>query len=149
MGNETRPQRILIIGGVAAGLKSAAKTRRCDPRAQITVLERGDLISYGACGMPYVISGDIPSVQNLLMSPVGVVRNPAFFKSAKNVDVHIGTEALSIDRLQKKVLARESATGKQTEFAYDKLVIATGANPGPSAIAGEQSREFISDVASK
>ena len=129
MGNETKPQRILIIGGVAAGLKSAAKTRRCDPRAQITVLERGDLISYGACGMPYVISGDIPSVQNLLMSPVGVVRNPAFFKSAKNVDVHIGTEALSIDRSQKKVLARESATGKQTEFVYDKLVIATGANP--------------------
>ena len=129
MGRETELRKILIIGGVAAGLKSAAKARRCDPTVQITVLERGEMVSYGACGMPYVVAGDVPSIQNLLMTPAGAVRNPAFFKNTKNLDVRTGTEALSIDRDRKTVRIRERNSGEESELSYDKLVIATGATP--------------------
>ena len=52
-------KNIVVIGGVAAGLKAAAKARRCDPHAGITVLERGEVISFGACGMPYYVSGEV------------------------------------------------------------------------------------------
>ena len=129
MENETEPKKILIIGGVAAGMKSAAKLRRCDHNAQITVLERGKTVSYGACGMPYVVSRVIPNIQNLSMTPSGAIRNPAFFKNAKNVDVLTGMEALLVDRGQKKVVAVSRSTGEKSEFAYDKLVIATGSTP--------------------
>lgn len=131
-------KRILIIGGVAAGLKSAAKARRCDPQAQITVVERGDMVSYGACGMPYVVAGDVPSIQNLLMTPAGAVRNPAFFKSTKNLDVRTGVEALSIDRNRKTVRVREKNSEAESEFGYDKLVIATGATPVKLPLPGNQ-----------
>ena len=129
MENEGGAKKILIIGGVAAGLKSAAKARRCDHTAQIKVLERGEIVSYGACGMPYVVAGDIPSIQNLMMTPVGAVRTPAFFKNTKNIDVLTGMEAMSIDREKKQVVAKERGKGETVVFPYDQLVIATGSTP--------------------
>lgn len=133
---ESEPKKILVIGAVAAGLKSAAKARRCDSRAQITVLEKGEMISYAACGMPYVVSGDIDSIQNLLTTPVGVARTPAFFKSTKNVEVRTRIEALSIDRTRKKVSVKDLITGEQSEMPYDQLVIATGASPIQLSLPG-------------
>ena len=138
MANESVPRKILIIGGVAAGLKSAAKARRCDPKAQITVLERGNLISYGACGMPYVVAGDVPSIQNLLMTTAGAVRDPAYFKNTKNLDVRTGIEALSIDRAGKTVRVRDLSSGEESMLDYDKLVIATGATPVKLPLPGNQ-----------
>ena len=133
---ESNPKNILVIGAVAAGLKSAAKARRDDPNAQITVLERGEMISYGACGMPYVVSGDVESIQHLLMTPVGVVRTPAFFKNTKNIDIRTRSEALSIDRAQKKVTVKDLSTGEQSEMPYDQLVLATGASPIQLSLPG-------------
>ena len=74
-------RKIVIIGGVAAGLKSAAKARREDPTAQITVLEKGTLISYGACGMPYYVGVLIADVDEVMKKPSGSVRNAVFFKN--------------------------------------------------------------------
>lgn len=129
METKTFSQRIVVIGGVAAGLKSAAKARRGDPDAQIIVLEKGDIVSYGACGMPYVVSNDIDSIEHLMKTPSGSLRNPSFFKATKNLDVRIRTEAISIDRAKKTVRVRDLENGEESDLPYDKLVIATGSTP--------------------
>ncbi|MDR3566035.1 MAG: FAD-dependent oxidoreductase [Negativicutes bacterium] len=122
-------QKIVVVGAVAAGLKAAAKARRCDPTAQITVVEKGSLISYGACGMPYYVSGDVADLNQLLSTPAGAIRNPTFFKNVKNIDVITESLAVRIDRQAKTVLVKQVVTGAETQLPYDKLVIATGATP--------------------
>lgn len=129
MEQQAEQRRIVVIGGVAAGLKSAAKARRGDPNAIITVIERGELVSYGACGMPYVVAGDVESVNQLMMTPSGSIRNVSFFKATKNVDILTLTEAIRIDRDEKKVRVRNLNSGEETDIPYDKLVIATGSMP--------------------
>ncbi len=126
---QTSVRNVVIIGGVAAGLKSAAKVRRGDPKAKITVIERGDLVSYGACGMPYVVSGNVDSIDHLMMTPNGSMRNPSFFKATKNLDILTKTEALRIDRTAKTVRVKDLPSGTESDIPYDKLVIATGSTP--------------------
>jgi len=122
-------KKIVVIGGVAAGLKAAAKARRGDPQASITVLEKGKIISYGACGMPYYVGGDVNDIEDLMKTPVGIVRSSAFFKNVKDLDVLTQTEAIAIDRQAKVVTVKKLATGEADIIPYDKLVIATGALP--------------------
>ena len=120
-------KKIVVIGGVAAGLKAAAKARRCDPTAQITVIEKGELISYGACGMPYYVGGDVDSAEDLMKTPAGALRDPAFFRSVKDITVLTKTLATKIDRAAKTVHIRNLADNSEDVLSYDKLVIATGA----------------------
>lgn len=121
-------KKIVVIGGVATGLKAAAKARRCDPTAQITVIEKGELISYGACGMPYYIGGDVESIEDLMKTPVGALRDPAFFRSVKDINVLKQTLATKIECNAKTVQVRNLADGTEDVLSYDKLVIATGAS---------------------
>lgn len=122
-------KKVVIIGGVAAGLKAAAKVRREDSQAQITVLEKGSLISYGACGMPYYVGGVVADVNEFMKTPAGAMRNPGFFKNVKDIDVRTRMQATAINRTAKVVLAKNLDTGEELELPYDKLVIATGATP--------------------
>ncbi|SDF84950.1 FAD-dependent oxidoreductase [Sporomusa acidovorans] len=121
-------QNIVIIGAVAAGLKAASKARRCDPEARITVIEKGDLISYGACGMPYYIAGDVQNIEDLMKTPVGILRNPNYFKNIKDITVLTQTLATAIDRQAKTVNIKNLTSGTEEIIPYDKLVIATGAS---------------------
>ena len=116
--------KVLVIGGVAAGPKAASKVRRLCPDADITILEKNNIISYSGCGLPYFVSGDIGEEKDLYATPVGTVRDVAFFKKAKDIDVRTETEAVEIDREAKRVKAR-TAVG-ECVFEYDKLVLATG-----------------------
>lgn len=122
-------KKILIIGGVAAGPKTAARARRLDPDAQITILEKGKYISYAGCGMPFYLSGQIHDFDHLYSTAYGVKRDPAFFKAERGVDVLTGMEAIDIDRAAKKVTARNVDTGEVSIFEYDKLVLGTGSYP--------------------
>ena len=123
------PLKIVIVGGVAAGPKAAARARRLDPQARITILEKGDYISYSACGLPFLISGEIPDVRHLLASPVGVMRDAEYFRQVKDINFLTGKEVLAIDRLGKLVQVRDLASGQEETYPYDKLVLATGAVP--------------------
>ncbi len=128
--------KIVIVGGVAAGPKAAARARRCDPQAEITILERGDYISYSACGLPYLISGEIPDVKHILASPVGVMRDAEYFRNVKNINFLTGKEVLALHRDRKVVEARDLATGTTESYPYDKLVLATGASPVRPRVPG-------------
>ena len=122
-------KKIVVIGGVAAGLKAASKARRNDPQAQITVVERGDIISYGACGMPYYVSGDVAHIDDLRKTPVGVLRSPEYFKNIKKIDGLTQTSALKINRAAKTVLVKNLVSQEESLLPYDQLVLATGASP--------------------
>lgn len=122
-------RKIVIIGGVALGPKAACRARRLDPEAEITLIDKDTIISYGGCGIPYYVSGDIANADELYSTVFHAVRDPEFFNIYKRVDVKTGTEALEIDRKAKKVHVRELASGNEYDIPYDTLVLATGATP--------------------
>lgn len=115
--------KVVVIGGVAAGMSAAARLRRLDERAEIVVLERSPYVSFANCGLPYHIGGVIADRQQLLL------QTPATLKASLNLDVRTGHEAVSIDRARKVVAAREVAGGRACEIPYDKLVLCPGAQP--------------------
>jgi NADPH-dependent 2,4-dienoyl-CoA reductase/sulfur reductase-like enzyme len=123
------PLKVLVIGGVAAGPKAAAKIMRLDASAEVTIIEKGKLISYAGCGLPYYVSGAVKEQKDLMSTPVGVVRDQGFFEKVKKVKVLTETEALEIDRAQKRVRVRSSGGDNDAWLPYDKLVLATGASP--------------------
>ena len=114
--------KYVIIGGVAAGASAAARLRRLDEKAEIVLLEKGAAISYANCGLPYHVGGVIKDRARLSVMP------PEKFAAWFNVDVRTNCEATLIDRVNKMVVARSAAAGN-LRFAYDKLLVATGATP--------------------
>ena len=129
-------QRIIIVGGVACGPKTACRLKRLNPSAQITVLEKGKDMSYGACGMPYFISGSTPEIKALSETPVGIMRDKGFFQKVKGFDVLCEKEALAIDRKGKNVTVKDTRTGEESSLGYDKLVLAVGGSPVKPPIPG-------------
>lgn len=121
--------KILVIGARAAGLKAACRVKRLLPAADVTVLEEGHYISYASCGLPYFLSADVEDFRQLLSTPYNVERTPEYFASAKDVQVLTGIRAERIDTSEKKVQCKDVASGKPSEFSYDKLVLTTGARP--------------------
>ncbi len=133
--NDTK-RRILIIGGVAAGMKVASRARRLDPGAEITVLERGARVSYGACALPYYVEGLFEELDEVMQTPAGVLRDPGFFRRVKGFDVRTRTEALGIDRENRRVRVRDLESEAELELPYDRLVLATGNRPVMPEVPG-------------
>ncbi len=121
--------KIVIVGANAAGLRAGSRAKRLLPEATVTVIDHGTYISYGACGMPYYVSGDIEDADELRKTGYGVVRDAEFFRAAKGLDVIIQTDVEKIDREAKKVICKSVPAGEVSEYSYDKLVLATGSNP--------------------
>jgi NADPH-dependent 2,4-dienoyl-CoA reductase/sulfur reductase-like enzyme/rhodanese-related sulfurtransferase len=121
--------RIVVIGANAAGAKAASKAKRSNPLAEVTIIDRGSFISYGACGIPYYVSDTVSSVKELMSTPVGVVRDATFFRKVKGVEVRTNTEAIGINRELKSVKLRETLSGEITTIPYDRLILATGSSP--------------------
>ena len=130
------PMNVLVIGGVACGPKTAARIKRLQPEATVTLIEKSENVSFGACGIPYFIEGHCDHVDVLYETPVGVKRTPEFFEKAKGFKVLTGIEALSIDREAKSVRVREVGSGQERDMGYDKLVMATGSSPFRPPIPG-------------
>jgi len=121
--------RIVVIGASAAGLRAASRARRLLTDASVTVIDEASFISYGACGMPYFVSGDIESADKLRHTTYGVIRDPEYFLSTKDIEVITETRVEKIERDNKKVFCKSLKSGETSEYAYDKLVLATGSSP--------------------
>jgi NADPH-dependent 2,4-dienoyl-CoA reductase/sulfur reductase-like enzyme/rhodanese-related sulfurtransferase len=121
--------KIIVVGGVAAGPKAAAKARRCDAEAEITIIEKDEYISYGACGFPYFVEGLVEEVEELMKTPVGVKRDAKFFDKVKGINVFSQTEVLNIYKDKKEVELKNLKNGENYRLPYDKLVLATGSTP--------------------
>ena len=129
-------KKIVVIGGVAAGPKAAARARRCDPEAEITVVEQGDFLSYAGCGMPFYIGDMVNETNELMSTPIGVVRDAAFFKNVKDIKILTGTKAEAIDRDKKEIEVTDLASEEKRKIPYDKLVLATGSTANRPPIPG-------------
>ncbi len=129
-------QKIVVIGGSAAGPKAAARSKRLDAEAEVTLLQKAPELSMASCGYPYYIGGNFDERNSLLATPTGVVRNEAFFAAAKGVNAKVNTEVTSIDCERKVVDCTNLTSGDKFSVDYDKLVICTGSNPRRPPIGG-------------
>ncbi|NBK23080.1 MAG: CoA-disulfide reductase, partial [Spirochaetia bacterium] len=123
-------QSLLVIGGTAAGLSAASKTKRLNPALQVTVFEKTGYISYGSCGLPYFVGGLIDEPEDLVSVSVEEM------VSKRDIQVHIHTQVLAINRETKSIVARDLRSGEETTYQYTYLVIATGATPIIPVIEG-------------
>lgn len=114
--------KIVIIGGVAAGAKAAAKARRLLPDAKIDIYTEDTHVSYSSCGLPYYVQGNFNDYKKL------IVRTPEEF-AQQNVDVHLLNRVIKIIPKIQKILVKDLTNDVEFPVAYDKLVIATGAKP--------------------
>ncbi len=129
-------KHIIIIGAVALGPKVACRLRRLDPEADITVIDRDNLISYGGCGIPYYVGGDIADIEGLCSTTAHALRDPEFFKTCKGIQIIPRVEAVGINKKEKELKIQYLDDNRQETLAYDKLVIATGATPFRPPIPG-------------
>lgn len=130
-------EKIVIIGGVAAGATAAAKARRISPTAEIIMLEAGPDISFANCGLPYYIGGDIKSRSKLIL------QSPESFNEQYNVQVYTNTLVSSIDRTAHQVKTTDS-TGRPRTFEYTKLILAQGGKPIKPELPGANSDHVFS-----
>ena len=116
--------KIVIVGGVAAGSKAASRIGRICPEAEIVMYEKGDVLSYAACGLPYYVEGKVADADMLVKTPNGTLRDHKYFEKVKNVKTHVETEVLSIDTVGKTLEYRNLKTNRTGYEDYDKLVLA-------------------------
>ncbi|NTU79194.1 MAG: FAD-dependent oxidoreductase [Chloroflexales bacterium] len=122
-------KRVVIIGGGAAGMSAAAKARRTDPELEIVVYERSGYVSYGACGFPYAIKGEIARVEDV------VVRTPEQF-AKQGIKALVRHEVLAIDPAARTVRVRDLASGAELTDQWDELVLTTGGAASRPPLAG-------------
>lgn len=116
-------ERLVVIGGDAGGMAAASQARRQQPYMEIVALERGRYTSYAACGIPYLVAGDIEDPQQL------IARTPEQFRDQHRIDVRMQHEAMAIDLDARKVEVRDHARGRTIVLGFDLLHVATGARP--------------------
>lgn len=129
-------KRIIVIGGSAAGPKAAARAKRLDPSAEVTIIQKAPEMSMASCGYPYFVGGVFNNRNALLSTPYGEVRDPTFFVNTKGISARTETEVTAIDRTQRTVTCRDLKSGAIDQLNYDKLIIATGAKPRKPPVPG-------------
>ncbi len=129
-------QNVVIVGAVALGPKAACRFKRLAPDAKVTMIDQTDLISYGGCGIPYFVSGDVSDPGELQSTSFHMIRDKKFFKNAKDIHVLTGVRAVSIDRGKKRVHLQNVVDGKKQALPYDRLVLATGSRPKRLPVPG-------------
>ncbi|MGH9084342.1 MAG: FAD-dependent oxidoreductase [Acidimicrobiales bacterium] len=116
-------ERLVVIGGDAAGMAAAMQVRRRKPYLEIVALERGSWTSYSACGIPYLVGGDVSSLDDL------VARSPQEFRDKHRIDVRLQHEAVGIDLDRRRVEVRDHARNRTIHLEFDRLHVGTGARP--------------------
>ena len=122
--------KIVVVGGVAAGMSIAARARRLDEFAEIIVFEKGHHVSFANCGLPYHIGGTIKDRDRLML------QTPTSLRESLDIDVRNGVQVLSIDREAKTVQVRVVESGEEYTESYDALALAPGASPFRPAMPG-------------
>jgi NADPH-dependent 2,4-dienoyl-CoA reductase/sulfur reductase-like enzyme len=125
----TPTERLVVIGGDASGMTAASLAKRMRPELEVVALEKGPWTSYSACGIPYVIGGDVDSIDEL------VVRTPEEHR-ANGIDARALHEATAIDIDKREVEVRDIEQSRSYRLGFDQLIIATGATPRRPPVPG-------------
>ncbi len=129
--------KVIIIGGVAGGASAAARLRRLDENAEITIYEKSGYVSYANCGLPYYIGGIIEDKEELTL------QTPESFKNRFNIDVKVLHEVIRIDPLNKEVTVKNLSDNTEFKDSYDKLLISVGAKPIKPKLEGIDSQKIL------
>lgn len=129
-------RKIVVVGGVALGSKAACRAKRVDPKAEVYLIDKDEYISYGGCGIPFYVSGDVSDVSELRSTSFHMVRDERFFLKDKGVIAMTGTEVVAINRQAKQVDIKRK-DGTTDTLPYDKLVLSTGTTPRKLNLPGE------------
>ena len=126
--------KIVIIGGIAAGMSAAAKAKRLDPSTEIIVIEQEEYVSFGACGLPYYLGGEFSDENEMF------ARTP---EQIERLGIHLllKHKVQELDSEKKRVLVEDLATNERFYEKYDRLMLAVGASPLLPAIAGSDSKD--------
>lgn len=135
-----RPRKIVIVGGVAAGMSAATRLRRNDETLEIVVLEKGEHVSFANCGLPYHVGHVIEDRASLLL------QTPESLAARFALDVRVGHEVIGIDRRRRAVTVRRTADGAVLTEPYDALVLATGASPIRPPLPGADRAFTLRDI---
>lgn len=122
-------KKVIIVGGMAGGCKTAARLRRLSEELDITIIEKLPIVSFAACGMPFFVSGEIDEFGELFSNSWGTLRTNDFFLNSKNIHTLTNHECIKIFPKQNAVLIRNQTTKEEFELSFDFLVIATGSKP--------------------
>lgn len=122
-------KRVVVVGAVAAGPKAAVRIKRLNPDIEVVLIDQDSLISYGGCGIPYYVGGDVADEKELRSTSFHMLRDEHFFEEAKGVTTMTSTRVLSIDREKKTIMAERLATNEEEDISYDTLMLATGSEP--------------------
>ncbi|MHB8656287.1 MAG: FAD-dependent oxidoreductase [Terriglobia bacterium] len=123
-------ERLVVVGGVAAGLSAASRARRVNPHLEILVYEKGPDISYSACGLPHLVAGVVENADALR------IYSPEFFQSKRNIQVLTGHEVTEVSPGSRSVTIITPGGGNFKRVHYDRLILATGAEPARPAVPG-------------
>ncbi|MGH2689225.1 MAG: FAD-dependent oxidoreductase, partial [Actinomycetota bacterium] len=112
-------RRLIVVGGVSAGLSAASRARRLEPDLEISVFERTGFCAYSACGLPYLVAGVVPHHTDLVArTPQGLAKS--------GIAVNLRHEVEQVDRSAGRVRVRDLEAGRSREEPYDELLLATG-----------------------
>lgn len=123
-------ERLVVVGGVAAGLSAASRARRVNPSLEILVYEKGPDISYSACGLPHLIAGVVKDADALR------IYSPDFFRTQRNIQVLTGHTVTELAPSHRRIVLIPPGGGNLMEVHYDRLVLATGAEPARPSVPG-------------
>ena len=112
--------KVIIIGGVAAGMSAASKIKRTDAQTEVVVYEKGTFLSYGACGLPYYVAGMNDDYRKM------IARTPEEFAQA-GIEIHTKCQVMKVIPEEKSVFVKNLETGQMFLDSYDRLLVATGA----------------------
>jgi NADPH-dependent 2,4-dienoyl-CoA reductase/sulfur reductase-like enzyme len=126
------PERLVVIGGNAAGMSAAMQARRRQPYLEIVAIEKGGWTSTSPCGIPYLVAGDVDELDDL------VARTPEEFRDRHRIDVRLHHEAMGIDAQARTVEVRDHARRRNITIGFDQLHVATGARPTRPDLPGIQ-----------
>ena len=123
-------QRILVIGGNAAGMTAASRAKRLDPSLDVTVLEASARIAYSICGLPYFVAGLVPDIAELELF------TPASLENERGIDARVNCRAVELLPSQRRITVEDAGSGESETLGYDKLLVATGYRPLTPDIEG-------------
>ena len=121
--------KVIIIGGMAAGCKAAARLSRLSANYQITIIEKNNIVSFGNCGLPFYASGEIDDLYELSKTSYGIIRDEKYFREVKGIKVLTNTVVEKIDPEKSIVLCKDTEKKETFELTYDSLILATGSKP--------------------
>ncbi len=130
MGRSDRIERVVVIGGVSAGMAAASQARRRSSECQVVLLEGGSHVAYGTCGIPYNLMDPARAIDDLVVLSQDEVRDK------RKIDLRLGYRVTSVDLAGGAVYATDAAGGREYSIGFDRLVFATGAEPVFPAVDG-------------